>query len=755
MRQLFTRSRRLKRLLSVTLGRRSREEESTEEDGSSDRASTLMEPLLGANPPLKPTWRCFSYGEIHSATNGFHKDNLVGRGGHAEVYRGVTADGQAVAVKRLMRASTDEQREKDFLTELGTVGHVRHPNVSALLGCCIDRDLHLIFEFSSRGSVSSNLHGSKLNELQRRELAPHGLEAAAQHRPRHRQGASLPPQGVPEKDHPQRHQGLQHTPHIQSRTSGTAHRTFPLLNPMTSRDHATRSVSESNLRSQTLASPNGFRRSGLTVPWLQSKGHSGTHLRPLLGFNQGPAACNGAYDTNRCLAPEYFMHGIVGEKTDVFAFGVFLLEMVSGRKPVDGSHKSLLSWARPFLKDDAIQMLVDPRLGEEYDMGQLRRLTFAASLCIRATSTLRPSMTEVLELLEGSEISQDQWKIPDEEDEQEFGGFDDLDDDDDDDCDTPSTSSTGSSQPQHVFYKQQHSNTELRWRSGDTCNGSHLSSIVVGVVIIVIVFLFVRCYLKTRSQSANAAAAAAAAAAAEEEETINAPGSAPPSISIAVTRDSRAGAEPIERFLDDMMREKPMRFTAQDLERFTQNYDEKLGFGGFGVVYKGREMSYVTLTGGRGTPGYAAPELWMPIPVTQKCDVYSFGMLLFEILGRRRNLQFQESAESQAFEWFPRWVWQKFEHGEMESIVSACGIEEEDREKAERMCQVALWCVQYQPEARPSMGSVVRMLEGEDEIVPPTNPFQYMASLSVSSASGTVNTNASTSSATGIDDSES
>ncbi|URE46361.1 Protein kinase domain containing protein [Musa troglodytarum] len=204
----------------------------------------------------------------------------------------------------------------------------------------------------------------------------------------------------------------------------------------------------------------------------------------------------------------------------------------------------------------------------------------------------------------------------------------------------------------HVFYKQQHSNTELRWRSGDTCNGSHLADFGLA------------------------------------------------------------------KFCD-------------------------------------REMSYVTLTGGRGTPGYAAPELWMPIPVTQKCDVYSFGMLLFEILGRRRNLQFQESAESQAFEWFPRWVWQKFEHGEMESIVSACGIEEEDREKAERMCQVALWCVQYQPEARPSMGSVVRMLEGEDEIVPPTNPFQYMASLSVSSASGTVNTNASTSSATGIDDSES
>lgn len=47
---------------------------------------------------------------------------------------------------------------------------------------------------------------------------------------------------------------------------------------------------------------------------------------------------------NRYLAPEYFMHGIVDEKTDVFAFGVFLLEIISGRKPVDGSHRSLLSW---------------------------------------------------------------------------------------------------------------------------------------------------------------------------------------------------------------------------------------------------------------------------------------------------------------------------------------------------------------------------------------------------------------------------
>ncbi|KAJ3704630.1 hypothetical protein LUZ61_008335 [Rhynchospora tenuis] len=132
-------------------------------------------------------------------------------------------------------------------------------------------------------------------------------------------------------------------------------------------------------------------------------------------------------------------------------------------------------------------------------------------------------------------------------------------------------------------------------------------------------------------------------------------------------------------------------------------------------------------TGARGTPGYAAPELWnIGQPVTYRCDVYSFGMLLFEILGRRRNLQVDNTAESQ--QWFPKWVWQKFEAGELESILDQCGArDDESRKKAKWMCKVALWCVQYQAEARPTMSGVVRMLEGEMEIVPPINPFVYLS----------------------------
>ena len=148
-----------------------------------------------------------------------------------------------------------------------------------------------------------------------------------------------------------------------------------------------------------------------------------------------------------------------------------------------------------------------------------------------------------------------------------------------------------------------------------------------------------------------------------------------------------------------------------------------------------REDTHLTITGARGTPGYAAPELWMPLPVTHKCDVYSYGMLLFEILGRRRNLELGLHArESQ--EWYPRWVWHRFEAGDMDAVLAravATG-DSKERETAERACKVALWCVQYRPEDRPSMGSVVRMLEGEDQIATPLNPFAHLAAYSSGAA---------------------
>ncbi|KAA8535654.1 hypothetical protein F0562_030657 [Nyssa sinensis] len=140
-----------------------------------------------------------------------------------------------------------------------------------------------------------------------------------------------------------------------------------------------------------------------------------------------------------------------------------------------------------------------------------------------------------------------------------------------------------------------------------------------------------------------------------------------------------------------------------------------------------REKTHVTMTGGRGTPGYAAPELWMPFPITHKCDVYSFGMLLFEILGRRRNLDVN-LPDSQ--EWFPTWLWKKYEKGELSDVMVVCCIEDEDKEKAESMAMTALWCVQYSPEMRPRMSAVVKMLEGGVEIPAPKNPFRHLMAAS-------------------------
>ncbi|KAI9192193.1 hypothetical protein LWI28_019418 [Acer negundo] len=281
----------------------------------------------------------------------------------------------------------------------------------------------------------------------------------------------------------------------------------------------------------------------------------------------------------------------------------------------------------------------------------------------------------------------------------------------------------------------------------------------------------------------------------------------------------------MDKFLTDMEREKPIRFTCQQLRIATENFTNLLGSGSFGDVYKGtfsngtivavkvlkgisdkrieeqfmaevstigrihhfnlvrlygfcfeknlialvyefmangsldkhlfcennvlgfeklheialgtardfglaklcnRENTHITMTGRRGTAGYTAPELWVPFHVTHKCDVHSFGMLLLEIVCRRRNMKEEDNVpESQ--EWFPKWVWKRFENGDLDELMKAIEIEaESDREKAERMIKVAFWCVQYKSESRPVMSVVVKMLEGAVEIPTPLKQIHHI-----------------------------
>ncbi|GLT60087.1 hypothetical protein SLA2020_328710, partial [Shorea laevis] len=139
-----------------------------------------------------------------------------------------------------------------------------------------------------------------------------------------------------------------------------------------------------------------------------------------------------------------------------------------------------------------------------------------------------------------------------------------------------------------------------------------------------------------------------------------------------------------------------------------------------------RDSTHDSVIGFKGTLGYCAPEFFLRNhPITYKCDVYSFGMLLFEIVGRRKN---KVSNSSESLDWFPKVVLDKYQKGELVELIKSSGIRKEDMEKAERMSVVALWCVQDSPGARPPMSAVVKMLERGVEIMPPPKPTHLLFS---------------------------
>ncbi|RVW87486.1 Rust resistance kinase Lr10 [Vitis vinifera] len=126
------------------------------------------------------------------------------------------------------------------------------------------------------------------------------------------------------------------------------------------------------------------------------------------------------------------------------------------------------------------------------------------------------------------------------------------------------------------------------------------------------------------------------------------------------------------------------------------------------------DHSIVSLTAARGTRGYMAPELFYKNigGVSYKADVYSFGMLLMEMAGRRKNLNVFAEHSSQIY--FPSWVYEQFNEGKDIEMEDAT---EEGKELSKKLIIVALWCIQLKPSDRPSMNKVVEMLEGNVELL--------------------------------------
>ncbi|CAM6087135.1 unnamed protein product [Calypogeia fissa] len=130
--------------------------------------------------------------------------------------------------------------------------------------------------------------------------------------------------------------------------------------------------------------------------------------------------------------------------------------------------------------------------------------------------------------------------------------------------------------------------------------------------------------------------------------------------------------------------------------------------------------SEVMVTTVRGTPGYVAPEWLLGVAITEKGDVYSYGLVLFEIIGGRKNLDPSDKAGNVSY--FPatclKEVIEKGFAGALRVLLDP-RLNYFDEQQAERMLKVAFWCIQESPEARPNMREIVLMLEGKLEILEP------------------------------------
>ncbi|CAA0830873.1 Protein kinase superfamily protein [Striga hermonthica] len=154
-----------------------------------------------------------------------------------------------------------------------------------------------------------------------------------------------------------------------------------------------------------------------------------------------------------------------------------------------------------------------------------------------------------------------------------------------------------------------------------------------------------------------------------------------------------------------------------------------------------KEQSIVTMTAARGTVGYIAPEVFSRNfgRVSYKSDIYSFGMLLLDMVGGRRSFggeahrgSSSSNSSSSSEIYFPEWMYKQLEKGE-DIAIEIDKVEESS--VVRRLIIVGLWCIQWYPADRPSTKVVIRMLEGESMPIMPPNPFAPSKSSPVSGSS--------------------
>ncbi|EFJ36811.1 hypothetical protein SELMODRAFT_77393 [Selaginella moellendorffii] len=289
----------------------------------------------------------FTLRDLEAATCGFSPDNVLGEGGYGIVYRGCLGDGTPVAVKSLLNNSG--QAEKEFRVEVEAIGRVRHKNLVRLLGYCVEINYRmLVYEYVDNGNLEQWLHGpaSILNSPTWEVRMKIALGTA--------------------KALAYLHEALE--PKV-------VHRDIKASNILLDA-HWNAKISDFGL-AKLLGSDNS---------------HVKTRVMGTFGY----------------VAPEYANTGLLNERSDVYSFGVLLMEMITGRDPVDYSRPSaevnLVDWVKLMVASRRSEEVADSRLDAKPSTRALKRALLVALRCVDPDAIKRPKMGYIVHMLESDDF---------------------------------------------------------------------------------------------------------------------------------------------------------------------------------------------------------------------------------------------------------------------------------------------------------------------------------------------------------------
>lgn len=286
--------------------------------------------------------------ELRDATDNFGEKSLIGEGSYGRVYYATLRNGCVTAIKKL---DSSKQPDQELLAQVSMVSRLKHENVVELVGYCVDGIVRaLAYEFATMGSLHDILHGRK------------GVKGA-------QPGPVL--------------SWMERVKIAVGSAKGLEYLHEKLQPPIIHRD-----IKSSNvlLFDDYLAKIADFDLSN-QAPDMAARLHS-TRVLGTFGYH----------------APEYAMTGQLSQKSDVYSFGVVLLELLTGRKPVDHTlprgQQSLVTWATPRLSEDKVKQCVDPSLKGDYPPKAVAKMAAVAALCVQYEADFRPNMSIVVKALQ-------------------------------------------------------------------------------------------------------------------------------------------------------------------------------------------------------------------------------------------------------------------------------------------------------------------------------------------------------------------